>query len=87
MKCDLDCPYGFEVDPSGCQLCSCAPCPLRTCRMFCMYGFKKNNDGCDMCECDWTPVAEKIPCSEVKKLKVQLRIKRKLIDFFFSSFE
>ncbi len=32
--------------------------------MYCMYGFRKNEDGCDMCECDWTPVAEKISCSE-----------------------
>ena len=67
MKCSLDCPYGFERDQSGCEICSCNRCPLYTCRMFCMYGFKKNNDGCDVCECDWTPVAEKIQCSEVKK--------------------
>ena len=66
MKCNLNCKYGFERDPSGCQLCSCNQCPLQTCRMFCMYGFKKNNDGCDVCECDWAPIAEKISCSEVK---------------------
>ena len=67
MKCDLDCPYGFERDLSGCEICSCSRCPLYNCRMFCMYGFKKNSDGCDVCECDWTPVAEKIQCSEVMR--------------------
>ena len=65
MKCDLECKYGFERDPSGCSLCSCNKCPMHNCRRFCMYGFKKNSDGCDSCECDWAPIAEKIPCSEV----------------------
>jgi hypothetical protein len=66
MNCALKCQYGFERDLSGCELCSCNRCPLYTCRMFCMYGFKKNSDGCDVCECDWTPIAEKIQCSEVR---------------------
>ena len=66
MKCSLDCKYGFQRDLSGCPLCSCNVCPLQTCRMFCMYGFKKNSDGCDLCECDWAPVAENIPCSDVR---------------------
>ncbi len=66
-NCDLDCKYGYERDPSGCQLCSCNRCSLQTCRMFCMYGFKKNSDGCDVCECDWSPVSENIQCSEVKE--------------------
>jgi hypothetical protein len=74
MKCDLTCSYGYERDPSGCQLCSCNGCPLRSCRMFCMYGFKKNSDGCDLCECNWEPVSENIPCSEVKKKKRKLNI-------------
>jgi hypothetical protein len=29
-----------------------------------MYGFRRNVDGCEICECDWTPIAEKIQCSE-----------------------
>ena len=65
MKCDLDCPFGFERDPSGCEMCSCNRCPPYTCRMFCAYGFKKNSEGCDICECDWSPISEKIQCSEV----------------------
>jgi hypothetical protein len=64
MKCDLECKYGFERDASGCSLCSCNRCSLHSCRMFCMYGFKKNSDGCEVCECDWSPVSEKIQCSE-----------------------
>jgi hypothetical protein len=32
-----------------------------------MYGFLKNQeDGCDLCECDWTPIAERIQCDEVR---------------------
>jgi len=81
MKCSLYCPYGFERDLSDCPLCSCNRCPLQTCRMFCMYGFKKNSDGCNQCECDWTPVSEKISCSEVKRKKKKLNIS--IIDFFF----
>lgn len=61
----MDCKHGLERDEKGCQTCSCARCPLRTCRMYCMYGFRKNaDDGCEMCECDWTPVADKIQCDE-----------------------
>lgn len=31
-KCPLDCPYGFEVDGSGCDLCKCRnPCKDLTC--------------------------------------------------------
>ncbi len=75
MQCALNCQYGFERDPSGCELCSCNLCPAYTCRMFCMYGFKKNSDGCDVCECDWTPVSEKIQCSEVKWIE-EIRIEQ-----------
>ncbi|CAF1267530.1 unnamed protein product [Rotaria sordida] len=64
LECDLKCKYGLQRDESGCKLCSCNRCSLRTCRMFCMYGFRRSDDGCEMCECDWTPVAEKIQCSE-----------------------
>ncbi len=66
IVCDLQCSHGLQRDESGCQLCSCNRCPLRTCRMFCMYGFRRNDDGCELCECDWSPVADKIQCSEVR---------------------
>ena len=85
MKCNLDCKYGFERDPSGCSLCSCNRCPLYTCRMFCMYGFKKNSDGCDICECDWTPVSEKIECSAVDLiLKIQNKKCNRNLNYLFS---
>jgi len=67
LTCDLNCKYGVQRDESGCQICACNSCPPRQCRMFCTYGFRKNpEDGCDICECDWTPVAEKIQCDEVR---------------------
>ncbi|CAF3124777.1 unnamed protein product [Rotaria sp. Silwood2] len=64
LDCDLKCKYGLQRDEFGCKLCSCNRCSLRICRMFCMYGFRRNDDGCEICECDWTPVSEKIQCSE-----------------------
>ncbi|CAF1554234.1 unnamed protein product, partial [Adineta ricciae] len=64
LDCSLDCQHGLQRDENGCRLCSCNRCPLQMCRMFCMYGFRRNEEGCEVCECDWTPVAEKIQCSE-----------------------
>ncbi|UJR09837.1 hypothetical protein I4U23_014062 [Adineta vaga] len=64
LDCNLNCQYGLQRDEAGCQLCSCNRCPLQQCRMFCMYGFRRSDDGCEICECDWTPVADRIQCSE-----------------------
>ncbi|CAF3666061.1 unnamed protein product [Rotaria sp. Silwood1] len=64
LECNLKCKYGLQRDEFGCKLCACNRCSLRTCRMFCMYGFRRNEDGCEICECDWTPVSDKIQCSE-----------------------
>lgn len=65
IECNLDCKYGLKRDASDCKICACNLCPMRTCRMYCTYGFRRNEDGCEICECDWSPVSEKIQCSEV----------------------
>ena len=65
LACALTCDHGMQRDESGCPQCSCNRCPLQLCRMFCPYGFRRNDQGCQVCECDWSPVVEKIECSEV----------------------
>ncbi|CAF2080570.1 unnamed protein product [Rotaria magnacalcarata] len=97
VECDLQCKYGFQRDQSACKMCACNRCPTRTCRMFCMYGFRRNEDGCDICECDWTPVSEKIQCSEripcpdQRVCNMQLRLCEKVdpdsVNWFLYDFE
>jgi len=74
LKCQQTCTSGYRKDYSGCQTCECNDepkdivhpnCPPSSaCRMYCTYGYQRDENGCEMCECDWTPVAEKIACSE-----------------------
>lgn len=53
VLCLLACPYGFEVDETGCQTCDCAPPPLCLSDDECDDGFV-----CDRSECMSPPGCE-----------------------------
>ena len=64
--CGLYCPYGYETDENGCQLCQCKElitCPPVRCEMYCEHGFKKDEFGCEICQCnECSPVLCEIHC-------------------------
>jgi len=62
LTCKMNCPYGFQKDAKGCDICQCstapAPkpkCPDVMCAMYCENGFQKDANGCDICQCNQAP--------------------------------
>jgi len=48
--CKMLCPFGFEKDANGCEICKCKK-PDILCRMFCPLGFEKDANGKSLCKC------------------------------------
>ncbi|XP_057316152.1 antistasin-like [Hydractinia symbiolongicarpus] len=51
VNCRMYCPFGFETDSNGCEICRCrTECPP-VCRIYCPNGNVKDAYGCDTCKC------------------------------------
>lgn len=66
VMCFMFCPYGFETDVNGCNMCRCrtpSPCPLIECKINCTFGYEKDERGCRLCKCKpCRPVRCKMYC-------------------------
>ncbi|XP_077998040.1 cysteine-rich motor neuron 1 protein-like isoform X2 [Glandiceps talaboti] len=52
--CTLHCQHGYQIDTTGCPLCSCkdSVCEgLQNCDKDCPYGYRTDDNGCEICKC------------------------------------
>jgi hypothetical protein len=56
--CDLLCPWGYDRNELGCEVCRCAQapgCPRNDCALYCPWGFERDANGCEVCACAVQP--------------------------------
>lgn len=63
VTCDLYCPYGYQKDEKGCEICRCVNrCEPVLCDLHCEYGFARDVNGCEICQCNKPPECAPAPC-------------------------